>query len=98
MTELRLVIIEWDDAASQPSLTWEARDEERIGRCLVRTAGFVLFDDARGIEVCMSYHDEQLAGRWMVPRGCIVSVTELSAPSLPEIKPTDDQTATQLSA
>lgn len=76
---LRLVEVIWDDAASKADLSWEDRDErEPIGRCVVRSAGYLLNETEYGIELCMSYHDEQIAGRWMIPHGCIVSMHDLT--------------------
>jgi hypothetical protein len=82
---MRLVLVEWEDAASGVDLSWEDPSAPLIERCLVRTVGFVRREDAQAVELCMSYHDEQIAGRWMIPRGCIVRIIDL---------PTDNQSST----
>lgn len=85
---LRRVEVIWDDAASKADLSWESTDDqEPIGRCLVRSVGYLLHETEYGVELCMSYHTEQNAGRWMIPHGCVVSMHDLSSP-------TDQQTAT----
>ena len=77
MTDLPIVLVEWDDSQSSAAMVWEDRDAEALDAARVKTVGFLVRDDGKGVELVMGYHEDEQCGRWFIPRGCIVKVTHL---------------------
>jgi hypothetical protein len=75
---MRPVLIIWEDAASQPTLAWEDRECQAMTKTIAQTIGFVVHEGPERIEVAMAYTDHQIAGRWVIPKTCIISIQELS--------------------
>lgn len=73
---MKVVLVEWSDSQSSGDMVWEDRDAGPLEAAFVRTVGFLLRDDPSGVELVMGYHADQQCGRWFIPRGCIVRVTE----------------------
>ena len=80
------VIVTWWDALSGTHMEWEAEDCDPLETEQVRTIGFIRRETPQEIELVMSYGGQELAGRWVIPRSCIVSIRYLQ---------TDDQSAGQ---
>lgn len=74
---MRPVLVYWQDAATESHMNWEPRTVDPMSPAIVQTVGFLLHETPQAIELCMSFHDDELAGRWMIPRCCIVSIHDL---------------------
>jgi len=77
---MKPVLIISRDQASQSHMSWEPTDAALMTEHLVHTVGFVRpeSESTDHIEVVMSYSESEICGRWMIPKCCIVSVTDLS--------------------
>lgn len=71
------VLIRWRDSATESHMNWESRDVEPMTETIISTIGFLLHDELDRVELAMSYHEDEVAGRWQIPRCCIVSITEI---------------------
>lgn len=73
------ILVTWRDASTESHMNWEDRNVKPIADTLVYTVGFERpeSEGTANLELCMSYHEDQLAGRWTIPRVCIISVQTL---------------------
>ena len=78
--KLRRVEVEWEDSTVLTSRPWWKVAEAlsvRNEAVRIRTVGFVLADDARGLVVAASFHCGEAAGVHVIPRGQVVRVRRL---------------------
>jgi hypothetical protein len=83
--ELPLVVVEWDDAwqsETPATLDHFVHKPERI-----TTIGWLMKDDAIGVQVCNEFYDETYRGRTFIPRAMVVTVTHyaLKKPRQPKV-------------
>lgn len=77
---MKPVLVISRDQASQSHMDWEPLTEPLMEDHLVHTVGFIRpeSDGTDTLEIVMSYSETEICGRWMIPRCCIVSITELT--------------------
>lgn len=73
----QMVNVLWRDAATRPDMEWEDVDSSPIDDTIVQTVGFLLVEHESYVELAMSVSDTEIAGRWQIPRGCIISIRTL---------------------
>lgn len=74
---MKPVLIIWRDASTEAHMNWEPRDVAPLEDTLVYTVGFVKYEDDLNIELVMSYHKDEVAGRWTIPKVCITEIKEI---------------------
>lgn len=77
---MKPVLVTWRDASTESHMNWEPRDAKPIEDTLVLTVGFIRpeSDSSPNLELVMSYHEYEFAGRWSIPRCCILEIKELT--------------------
>ena len=74
MTRLPLVVLEWDDAwTTETPATLDGHLVHKPER--VTTIGWLLKDDAVGVQLANEFYDETYRGRTFVPRAMVVKMT-----------------------
>jgi hypothetical protein len=90
-TDLPLVVVRWDDA-------WTTETPASLDGHLVHkpervtTIGWLLKDDAVGIQLANEFYDETYRGRTFVPRAMIVTVTPFKLAKVRQVKITPEET------
>lgn len=75
---MRMVHVEWEDAAEQTDGAWTSRDDVKPWvPCIVQTVGYVVHDLEHGLVLTDSYTPFLFGRVTQIPRGMIRKVTEL---------------------
>lgn len=71
-----LVLITWDDAASDDG--WESNEDYTPPPDeICYTVGYLLHKDRKSVEVAQTWSETQTGARWRVPRGMILKIEVL---------------------
>lgn len=81
MSELEsgtIVIVEWWDSSSPTSIWNGVADAKAYRPVKVITVGFLAHQDSERIVVFQSFHKDEVAGVFAIPRGSVIAMRELA--------------------
>lgn len=75
----KIVEVIWRDSWSSNNTKWKAEDLQREPDFILKSIGYLLHQDKRGVNIAGEYREEDKAGRQIqhIPKALVIKIREL---------------------